>query len=90
MATILEVKGNDINIEVEKLSMSLTKLGCRRTGLEDTIKWLSSNIPECKTTILPNAVSYNFGDRRYLKILNPYLIQYRDSGDNMISGLIKL
>lgn len=28
MATILEVKGNDINIEVEKLSMSLTKLGC--------------------------------------------------------------
>lgn len=62
----------------------------RRTGLEDTIKWLSSNIPECKTTILPNAVSYNFGDRRYLKILNPYLIQYRDSGDNMISGLIKL
>lgn len=31
MATILEVKGNDINIEVEKLSMSLTKLGCRGT-----------------------------------------------------------
>lgn len=28
MATILEVKGNDINVEVEKLSMSLTKLGC--------------------------------------------------------------
>lgn len=28
MATILEVKGNDINIE---LSMSLTKLGCRGT-----------------------------------------------------------
>lgn len=26
MATILEVKGNDINVEVEKLSMSLTKL----------------------------------------------------------------
>lgn len=31
MATILEVKGNDINVEVEKLSMSLTKLGCRGT-----------------------------------------------------------
>lgn len=29
MATILEVK--DINVEVEKLSMSLTKLGCRGT-----------------------------------------------------------
>lgn len=33
MATILEVKGNDINVEVEKLSMSLTKLGCREHSI---------------------------------------------------------
>lgn len=28
--------------------------------------------------------------RQYIKELNPALYIYRDSGDNMISGLIKL
>jgi hypothetical protein len=53
-------KSNDLLYIYNKMKKNTVAFSLRRTGLEDTI--ISSNIPKCKTTILPNAVSYNFGD----------------------------
>ena len=72
----------------------------RGVGEQLTLKWLQENFPELnidRKLILAHKINLNFLQRRqYIKEytncngqpLN--LFGYRDSGDNMISGLIKL
>ena len=71
----------------------------RGIGEEKTIEWLASNFPELEIpsnyTFVTDRRCSDLGYRKYvkrlftgLKFLDIY--RYRDSGDNMISGLIKL
>ena len=74
---------------------------CRTAGDERTIEWLAKNFPELD--IPRNYVFINdtrckeIGYRQYVKrMYDPTrdrfldIYKYRDSGDNMINGLIKI
>lgn len=72
---------------------------CRTAGDERTIEWLAKNFPELD--IPRNYVFINdtrckeIGYRQYVKRMydptrDRFLDKYRDSGDNMITGLIKI
>lgn len=64
----------------------------RGVGLQQTLNWLMSNIPEIRNNLREfESVDKYFGYRKFVKHL-PFsnIYMYRDSGDIMISGLIKL
>ena len=91
--------GDDLLYIYSKLKKSLRKnkyisftFSLRGVGVDKTLEWLTSNFPEIKINdgiFLP--VNKDFGPMKYVKhIPGTYLYMYRDSGDNMISGLIKI
>lgn len=63
----------------------------RVVGFDATLDWLKANFPELSVENRNiNRYVPEMKRRQYIKELNPTLYIYRDSGDNMISGLIKL
>lgn len=63
----------------------------RAVGLNTTLNWLKANFPELSVENRNiNKYIPEMKRRQYIKELNPALYIYRDSGDNMISGIIKL
>lgn len=64
----------------------------RGVGLNQTLDWLMTNIPEIRNDLREfESINQYFGFRKFVKRL-PFsnIYMYRDSGDIMISGLIKL
>lgn len=61
----------------------------RRIGLAKTLYWLSQHFPELNIQY-DYYKTIRFGNRKYFKQITKDIIQYRDSGDNMISGIIKI
>ena len=61
----------------------------RVVRFDATLDWLKVNFPELSVENR-NINRSEMKRRQYIKELNPALYIYRDSGDNMISGLIKL
>ena len=63
----------------------------RVVGFDATLDWLKANFPELSVENRNiNRYVPEMKRRQYIKELNPTLYIYRDSSDNMISGLIKL
>lgn len=63
----------------------------RAVGLNTTLNWLKANFPELSVENRNiNKYIPEMKRRQYIKELNPALYIYRGSGDNMISGIIKL
>lgn len=61
----------------------------RRAGIAETLYWLSQHFSELDVQYDPHEVT-KFGNRRYIKQITNDIIQYRDSGADMISGIIKI
>ena len=91
--------GDDLLYIYNKLKKSLRKnkyisftFSLRGVGVDKTLEWLSSNFPEIEVSdgiFIPG--DKDFGPMKYVKhIPGTHLYMYRDSGDNMISGLIKI
>lgn len=59
----------------------------RGVGLEKTLKWLLHNFPELYIQSPKSLDLSILQHRQYVKEWSPVLFGYRDSGDNMISGL---
>ena len=91
--------GDDLLYIYNKLKKSLRKnkyisftFSLRGVGIQKTLEWLSTNIPElnCGDRMFIE-VRKDFGPYKYVKHIScTDLYMYRDSGDNMISGLIKI
>lgn len=81
-----------------KLKKSLRKnkyitftFSLRGVGIENTLNWLETNFPELHFTDRTfKPIQIDFGYNKYVKKLTEELYIYRDSGDNMISGIIKI
>ena len=98
--------GYDLQYIYNKMKKSVTKnkyiaftFCLRGVGEEKTIQWLANNFPELN---IPNCYTFvkdsrcdNLKSRQYVKRLwtgSEFLdiYRYRDSGENMISGIIQL
>lgn len=96
--------GADLKYIYEKMKLSTIKnkyiaftFSLRGVGLDKTMKWLGENFPELNIPVFYSFdfLEQDFGPRKYVKRLHDYwkyydIYCYRDSGDNMISGIIKL
>lgn len=90
--------GDDLIYIYNKMKKSLVKnkyiaftFSLRVVGFDATLDWLKVNFPELSVENRNiNRYVPEMKRRQYIKELNPALYIYRDSGDNMISGLIKL
>lgn len=98
--------GFDLKYIYDKMSKSTVRNKCiaftfclRGVGEEKTLQWLSSNFPELNIppsyTFVKDTRCSNLHSRQYVKRLwtgHEFLdiYRYRDSGENMISGIIML
>lgn len=90
--------GDDLIYIYNKMKKSLVKnkyiaftFSLRVVGFDATLDWLKANFPELSVENRNiNRYVPEMKRRQYIKELNPALYIYRDSGDNMISGLTKL
>lgn len=90
--------GDDLIYIYNKMKKSLVKnkyiaftFSLRVVGFDATLDWLKANFPELSVENRNiNRYVPEMKRRQYIEELNPTLYIYRDSGDNMISGLIKL
>lgn len=77
------------NSKVKNKYISFT-FSLRGVGLEKTFDWLLTNFPELYIQSPKSLDLSILQHRQYIKEWSPVLFGYRDSGDNMISGIIKL
>lgn len=91
--------GDDLLYIYNKMKRNLVRnkyitftFSLRGVGFERTMDWLLSNFPELKKEhdSTYNPIHLSLGDRKYITKYSSCLFKYRDSGDNMISGIIKL
>lgn len=80
-----KMKKNNVRNKYITFTFSL-----RKVGLEATLNWLLHNFPELYIQS-PKSLDLNIlQHRQYVKEYSPVLFGYRDSGENMISGIIKI
>lgn len=89
--------GDDLLYIYNKMKRNLVRnkyiaftFSLRGVGLEKTLEWLLSNFQELYIQSPKSLDLSILQHRQYVKEWSSVLFGYRDSGDNMISGLIQL
>lgn len=91
--------GDDLIYIYNKMKKSLVRnkyisftFSIRKAGFSETVNWLTNNFPEFFTEYYqPHTVEYkSFSNRKFYKQCAENFYMYRDSGDIMVTGLIKI